>query len=273
MFFLILSVVSSLTIGNLLKLFQRDREFSILLILLSNYFIATFMSAFQLYGLKITLNFFDIILAISVGVLYFINFLIYNENVKKNGISLSISVMRVSLIIPLFLSVFLFKERLTINLLLGSFFIILAFLLIGKLKDRTNIFLLFILFFNTGISESGFKFFDAYGKNSNSFFLSILFLSAFIANLIFFLIAKERISFKNILYGFMIGIPNQFMSFFFLRSLEYIPASIAYPFLGGGVVLGGIFTDRIFWKLKPSFKQYVVFILLLSGVIFINLKP
>ncbi|MEO0233643.1 MAG: hypothetical protein ABIN39_05265 [candidate division WOR-3 bacterium] len=273
MFFLILSVVSSVIIGNLLKLFQKDKEFSILLILLSNYFIATFISVLQLNVSNLTFNFYDIILAIFVGVLYFINFLIYNKNVKENGISLSISVMRVSLIIPLFLSVFLFKEGLTINLLLGSFFIILALLLIGKLKDRINISLLFLLFFNTGVSESGFKFFDAYGKINNSLFLSILFSSAFIANFLFFLIAKERISFKNILYGIMIGIPNQFMSFFFLKSLKYIPASMAYPFLGGGVVLGGIFTDMIFWKLKPSFKQNIILILLLFGVIFLNLKP
>ncbi|MEJ5307004.1 MAG: hypothetical protein WHT27_01725 [candidate division WOR-3 bacterium] len=273
MFFLILSIVSSVTIGNLLKLFQKDKEFSILSTLLSNYFIATCISTIQSNFFIITVNFIDIILAVIVGVLYFINFLIYNENVKENGISLSISIMRVSLIIPLFLSIFLFKERLTINLLLGTLFIILALLMIGKLKNKINIFLLFLLFFNTGISESGLKFFDVYGKNDNSFFLSILFLSAFIANFIFFLIVKEKISFKNILYGFIIGIPNQFMSFFFLKSLKCIPASIAYPFLGGGVVLGGIFSDIIFWRMRPPFKQYVIFILLLFGVVFLNSKP
>lgn len=272
MFFLILSIVSSVFIGNLLKFFQKDKDSSILLILLSNYFIATCISFVQLNKIKINLNFFDLFCGIFVGVLYFLNFLIYNKNMKENGISLSISIMRVSLIIPLFLSVLFFKEKMTLNLLSGTLFIILAFVLIAKIKERINRILIFLLLINTGVSESGLKFYDVYGNNDTSFFLFILFMSAFFFNLLVFIIKKEKFNIKNILYGILIGIPNHFMSFFFLTSLKYIPASIAYPFLGGGIVMGGIFTDVIFWKSKPTFRQYFIFILLLTGVILLNLK-
>uniref|UniRef100_A0A7C3J5F0 EamA domain-containing protein n=1 Tax=candidate division WOR-3 bacterium TaxID=2052148 RepID=A0A7C3J5F0_UNCW3 len=272
MFYLLLSIVSSVLIGNLLKLFQKDKNSSIYLILLSNYFVASLISFFQLNGVKVTFNLFDIIFAIFIGILYFLNFVIYDKNIKENGISLSISIMRVSLVIPLILSIFLFKEKFTINLCVGVILIIIAFMLMGNLKGKISLFLIFLLFLNTGISDAGLKIFEVFGKNNISFFLFILFLSAFLINLIVFLIRDKKFYFKSILYGFFVGIPNQFMSYFFIKSLKQVQASVAYPLLGGGVVLGGILTDIIFWKARPNLKQYIIFFLLIVGVIFLNLK-
>lgn len=271
MFYLILSITSSVLIGNLLKLFQKDKKSSIYLILLSNYFVASLISFFQMNRVKVTFYLFDVIFAIFIGILYFLNFVIYDKNIKRNGISLSISIMRVSLIIPLILSVFLFKEKLSINIFIGILVILLAFILMGNLKVKLSLFLIFILFLNTGMSDAGLKIFEVYGKNDISFFLFILFLSAFLINLIVFLFKDKKFYFNSVLYGFIVGIPNQFMSYFFLKSLKYLQASVAYPLLGSGVVIGGILTDIIIWKARPELKQYIVFFLLIFGVIVLNL--
>lgn len=272
MFYLFLSILSSISIANFLKFFQKDKDSFILFILLFNYLTASFLGFFQSGMKDFKIDFFDSLLAFIIGFLFFINFFIYDRNIKSNGISFSISVMRISLLVPTIVSIIFFKEKIKTSFVIGLIFIIIGFILLGNVKKFLNIFLIFLLFFISGLSDTGLKIFDVYGKTSPSLFLFFLFFSAFLVNLITIFFVKKSLNYKNILYGIIIGIPNYLMSFFFLKSLEFIPASIAYPLLGSGIVGGGILTDIFLWKKKLDSNQLIILIFLFVGMVLLNLK-
>jgi len=248
MFYLFLSILSSVSIANFFKVFQKDKNSFILFILLFNYLTASFLGFFQNGIQNFEINFFDSLLAFIIGFLFFINFFIYDRNIKNNGISFSISVMRISLPVPTIVSIIFFKEKIRTSFMIDLVFLTMGFILLGYVKKSLNIFLIFSLFFIFALSDTDLKIFDVYGKSSPSLFLFFLFLSAFLVNLVTIFFVKKRLNYKNILYGIIVGIPNYLMSFFFLKSLEFISASIAYPLLGSGIVGGGILTDIFFWK-------------------------
>lgn len=272
MLYLLLSILSAVAIANLLQLFQRDKNSSILLILLSNYFIA---SLFSIVVNKTPLSQsspFTIIMGIAVGALYFINFLTYNKNIRENGISISVGVMRMSLVIPILLSLFLFRESISLFNYFGIAVILISFGFMGKVSKSTHLWLLVFLFVVTGISESGMKIFKQYSGNSEELYLFFLFGSAFILNLGAVIAKKTKIHYRSLLYGLLLGIPNQLTSLFFMKSLDTVPAAIAYPLLGSSVVLFSIISDVLIWRSKFTIKQRLIFLLIVIGIVLINLK-
>lgn len=271
MIYLILSILMSVVIANMLKYFQH-RNVPILFIFLANYFTATLLSYF-LYPFSFArVRVFDYTTGIIIGVLYLLNFIVFNRNIRENGMSLSVAVMRVSLLIPILLSLLLLGEGVMFVNYIGIALIIITFTLMGRLKKRTSIVLLLMLFIMTGISDFGMKFYEHYGKNTINTYLFFLFLSAFICNIVFIIIRREKFSYIAILFGLILGIPNQLTSYFFMKALVTVEGAIAYPMLGAGVTIASIITDRFVWKSPISKRQILILLLLIIGIILINLK-
>lgn len=271
MIYLILSILMSVVIANMLKYFQQ-RHIPILYIFLANYFTATLLSYF-LYPFSFArVKVFDYTTGIIVGVLYLLNFIVFNRNIRKNGMSLSVAVMRVSLLIPILLSLLLLGEQVMIVNYLGIALIIITFSLLGRIKGRSGILLLAVLFVMTGISDFGMKFYEHYGQNTINTYLFFLFLSAFVCNIVFIIIRKERFSYTAILFGLLLGIPNQLTSYFFMKALFTMDGAIAYPMLGAGVTIASIITDRFIWKSPISKRQILILLLLIIGIVLINIR-
>ncbi|MFO8062101.1 MAG: EamA family transporter [bacterium] len=271
MIYLLLSIISAVIIGNLLKYFQRDERVSILVVFLGNYAVAA--------GISLLLNrtpireasTFDIVIGVSIGFLYLVNFLVYNKNIRENGLSLSVSVMRVSLAIPIIISLVLFNENILFLQYLGIAIIITAFTLLGKFSRKTTLIWVFLLFIISGISDSGMKIFKEYSGHSTGIYLFFLFGSAFVFNILFIIVKRVKITAKPLLYGIILGIPNMLTSFFFMQSLDTVPGAIAYPMLGSAVVVISIITDFGIWRSRFTRKQIIVFTLLIIGIILLNI--
>ena len=97
---LVLSILCSVAIANLLTWFNRSSRNDIYYIFAGNYLVASLFSwstnhiplhqaGIQEYGLGIV-----------AGLFFLINFLIYQKNIIRNGQSISVGMMRISLIIP-----------------------------------------------------------------------------------------------------------------------------------------------------------------------------
>lgn len=273
MIFLVLSIIASVAIGNLLHLFQdKDSKTKILQVFLGNYLLASIISYFMIDDFNYDFKLLDFGLAAIFGTLFLVNFLAYQTNILKNGLSISISVMRISVVIPILISLVFFNETLPWLNYFGILVVITAFLLMGKsgtIKSKTWIFL---LFFITGFTEIGLKLFHEIASASHNQMLFYLFSSAFIVNLVLLIYKKEKIQLKYFSAGLLLGLPNQLSSFFFLLGLNTIEATIAYPLVSSNVVLLGLISDKVFWKAKFSFSQYLIIALILIGVILLNIR-
>ncbi len=273
MLFLVLSVICSVAIGHILHIVKnKNNKVPILQIFLGNYFLASVISFLLIEEFDTTFRSGDLGLGAVFGTLFLVNFLIYQENIFKNGMSISISVMRVSLVVPVAVSILVFGEHLQAVKYIGIAIVILAFVLMGRKGSIKYKFWLLALFVCTGFTELGLKFFKELADTSNNQMIFYLFTFAFIINLILIIYKKKAIQWKYIAIGLLLGIPNQLTSFFFLKGLNNVDASLAYPFVASNVVLLGFISDKIIWRTKFSKFQYVIFGLILIGVILLNIK-
>jgi multidrug transporter EmrE-like cation transporter len=99
-----------------------------------------------------------------------------------------------------------------------------------------------------------------------------VFTSATLIALTISLIQKKMIVSKYLLWGVLLGIPNQLTALFFMKSIEQIPAVVAYPTLAASVLVGSVASDALIWKSRFTRKEVMLLTLILIGVILINIK-
>ncbi len=270
MLYLLLSILCSALIGNLLIIFDRDKKADIFLIFLGNYFLASLFSLTVVKTPFSEIRTLDFFLGFVTGFLFLVNFLIYKRNIQDNGLSLSVSTMRVSLLIPTFLSLFLYGDVIGFSNYLGIAIIVFAFIFVTEFKSFKSIFLLLVLFIITGISDASLKIYNEARIGHEDLFILILFASAFMMNLIWILIHKKKFIWKYFAFGLILGIPNQLTTKLFLSSLATIPAPIAYPLFASSVVLICVLSDLLIWKKRYSIKQKLGYAVMIIGIVLLN---
>lgn len=269
---LFISVFFSICIANLLKLYQKHSNVNFLNIFIGNYFIASIFSIIQ-NKLSFTLILhWDIILAIFNGVLFLLSFYVFQKNIKVNGISLSVSIMRIALIIPTLLSVIVFNELINSYKYYVIGILLISILFLSKHDKQINPLWLFLLFILSGIIDFSMKIFDIYGINSSSMFLFILFLSALITNLLTIIFKKIRFSTRDFINGLILGVPNQLTSLYLLKALSQIPGTIVYPVHASSIIVFSILSDLIIWKERLPLKKLVLFSIIVLCIIILNIK-
>lgn len=266
--FLVFSILCSVIVANLLKLFSRDKSISHLYLFLGNYFVASLMGFIFSFNSSYSLNLSDIILSVISGLFFLLGFIFFMNNISVNGLSISVSTFRISLIIPVIGSLLLFKEFLSIVNYLGIILILASFLLLGNERKQYKIGLLIILFFIAGFADFFPKIFKQYGhQNPDSLFLFLNFLFAFFFNIIFIAVKKVRISFPSLILGFFLGVPNFLTTLFLMKAFNNVPATLAYPILSSSTVMLIMSSDYIFWKKRFTKKEYIIYSLILAGII------
>jgi len=271
MTYLILSVFFSILIANILrKVSARDKD--IYVIFWGNYLVASIYSLFSGGMIEFEkVHTPDILLGALTGLLFLINFFIYSKNINVNGLSISVSAMRISVLIPIVVSILFFAENLTLLKSLGIFIILCAFYQMGRKGTIKSIKWVLFLFLCTGITDSCLKFYDFYFFNSLNIFLFFTFFTAFLFNTGVVLFTRSKMRLKTVLIGIMLGIPNCLTSLFFMKALGNMSAIYAYPFFASNLVLFSIISDIVFWKRRFTFREGLLFVLLITGIIFLNI--
>gem|GEM_PF-7108368 len=100
---------------------------------------ASLSSYIYLPRVPIHLSGFDLGLGIVAGALFLSNFWVFQRSISYNGLSMSVGVMCIAVIVPVLLSVGLFQEVLSVSNLLGIGLGLLAFGLKTRLKELHNL--------------------------------------------------------------------------------------------------------------------------------------
>ena len=268
---LLISVIFSVFIANIIKYYQKSNSINFINIFFGNYLIACVFSLLQNKGSYELIIHWDIILAIINGILFLLTFFIFQKNIKLNGISLSVSMMRLALIIPTVLSLILFKEYLSLYkylIIIGIIFLIYS---LAKHDKKIKLSWLVFLFSLSGIIDFSMKVFDSYGQNTPQLFLFVLFLSAFITNTFIIIYNKIKFSYSDFFKGMILGVPNQLTSIFLLKALTVIPGTIAYPLHASSIIVLSISADLIMWKERIDKKRALTYLLLVLCIVGLNI--
>jgi drug/metabolite transporter (DMT)-like permease len=264
------SILCSVLIGNLLMLYHKNKQFDILIVFLGNYFVAALFSLIQNHSFSLQITTLEFVFGIMTGFLFLLNFLVYQVNIGLNGLSFSIGTMRSSILIPALLSLLLFNDRFNPLIAIGLILIISVFIYLADKGSMKNLYLLILLFMVTGITESTLKIFNEYGSPNQSPFLFVLFTSAFMITALIIIMKKRPLHLRSLLNGFILGVPNQLSTLFFLYGLKSIPATIAYPVAASGIVTLGIICDVMLWKKRFTSKQKIAVLLLMISVVLLS---
>lgn len=258
--FLFLALFSSLSIAVLLRVFEHkggDRT----VIIASNYISAASLALLLSRDTSIdtSVYYFGAVL----GLFFFVGFIIFSKAIKTRGIAEAVTMGRMSLAIPVALSIALWGEKPFLTHIIG---LVLVFAIIiaweGKIGKPSPILLTLFLIF--GFMDAAVKFFKlTYADVDDSFFLIIVFSSALVWSWLYLFLFISRRRFKPLDFGrgLFMGIPNYFSTFFLLKALQTIPAYVAFPFINIGTIILSSLLGYLTFKEQLS-KKKIAFILL-----------
>ena len=281
MWFVLLSVICSVTVGLFLKV-AKKMQLSVFQIITFNYFSALLLTYFT-YQPELTFKEKTIPYSLYIGlaILLPIVFLIQAKSIKETGIVKTDIAQRLSLFIPLTASYFIFNETFSQLKIIGFIvgFSAIFFTLNKKSDNKSNnwVYPLLVLL-GFGIIDILFKRVAVFMDISFTTSLFIIFCGAFVISISFLigkiLVQKEKLEFKNILWGLALGILNFGNILFYLKAHKALSENPSTVFAGmnmGVIILGSIAGILIFKEKITKWNYFGIFLAIVS-IIFITLS-
>lgn len=281
--FIILCALCSILIAHFFKIIEH-KKLSTIRVLTINYAVAA-LAAFVMAGRYTELPeistealLHPVLLAMVVGVIFIVNFFIYSKSVYHNGVGISVAAMRISLIVPVLLSILIYLEVLSSWQWAGIFlvFITLFLLLPDKRKMLREPFsvawLLVLLFILTGFGDASLKIYEEEfsGVVVKEHFMGVVFLTAFFAGLAGIIVKKKwLIKKEEWLMGLLIGLPNLLTAIFLIEALERLPGAVVYSAVNVLTVLGGTLLGILRWGDRFTTLQWTGIFLALFAILFL----
>ena len=281
MWFVILSVICSVTVGIFLKVAKRF-QLNIFQIITFNYFSALLLTYFT-YLPELTFKEKTIPYSLFIGlaILLPIVFLVQAKSIKEVGIVKTDIAQRLSLFIPLTASYFLFNETFSQLKIIGFIvgFSAIFFTLNKKSESKSDnwVYPLLVLL-GFGIIDILFKKIAVFNDFSFTTSLFIIFCGAFIISILFLigkiLVQKEKLESKNILWGLALGILNFGNILFYLKAHKALSENPSTVFAGMnmGVIILGSLAGILLFKEKMTKWNYFGILLAIISIIFITLS-
>jgi hypothetical protein len=267
-----LSVFCSVLIANLLMLWNSKHGAGIMAVFLGNYFLATLFSLSSIPRPFIVPPALDLSLGVIAGAFFLLNFWVYQRCITHNGLSLSVGAMRVSMLIPILISVLVFHDGLNTLNGIGIVLALAAFALRADPKQLRKLLWVLALFTISGSSEVILKIYKELGAGLEPHFVLLTFSSAFLITGVIILLGKVPVIWQAVLFGCVLGIPNRLSTVFFLRGLDSVPAPIAYPFVAASIVLLSIVSDIVIWKQQATRRDALLWLMLILSLVLMNYK-
>lgn len=278
MLYLILAIVCSALIAIIMRLSARTVTANISM-LAANYITCLLLAAgyagFQIFPLHAPGFSSAVGMGAVNGVLYLLGFVLLQYNTRKNGVVLSSVFMKLGLLVPMILSIFLFAEIPTGLQWAGFVLAVGAVILINYRKGTSFSGFKLTLVLNllaSGCGDAMSKIFEVYGPEGYANqFLFYTFASALLLCIVLILSKKERPDMHALLFGVLVGIPNFFSAKFLLMALERLPAVIVYPTFSVATILMVTLAGIGLFKERLRKNQWIALAIILAALILLNI--
>jgi drug/metabolite transporter (DMT)-like permease len=227
-----------------------------------------------------------IVLAVVIGVFYVVGFLVFHRAIAENGTGVAATVSRLSVIIPILLSVIAFGETLGAAGGIGVAVGILALPFSGRqvpfskraIESRrvitaSGLLWALALFLVFGLNDSALKVrTELLASSDAGIFFAVLFATAMIISIAIALARRERYEVRTLLVGIPLGAVNYGTAYFLSAALEVIPGYVAFTLNSVGIILISVIAGRVVWneRLEPHnylfFAAGIIAIILVSGL-------
>lgn len=282
MFYIVLSIICSVSVGALLK-FSKRYSFDIIQVIAVNYILAlglcyiTFRPDVSVVNSSSPWKIY-----IGLAILLPSVFLLLASSIKHIGIVKTDIAQRLSLFIPILAAYFIFKENFTTLKLMGLIVGFPAiFLTLSKKQSDTQenkwIFPVLVLL-GFGIIDILFKQIALEKSIPYTTSLFLVFSGALVLALCFTIysvfVKKNPIQWKNIIIGAFLGILNFGNILFYLKAHKAFSEnpSTVFAAMNLGVIVLGSLVGIVAFKEKVTLKNYIGIVLALGSIVLITLS-
>lgn len=285
MIYLLLSVLSSSVIFVIFKLYNKYGVNTLQAIIV-NYFIACSV------GLLIDDQPLDLLRiptekwfpgTLILGFLFIAVFYLAAITTQRSGLSVVSVATKMSVAIPVFFGIILYRESAGILKLTGIILALIAVYLTSiKQKDgiaikKRNLIFPLLVFFGSGIIDTTLKFLETsyVAEVDVALFSATIFATAGIIGICILLFQAVKgtlkITLSNILGGIALGIPNFFSIYFLVLALrtEGYDSSTIFPINNVAIVMVSTFLGILLFREKLLPKNWVGIILAVISIILI----
>jgi len=218
---------------------------------------------------------FTLALGLVNGVLYLAGFVLLQLSIRKNGVVLSSTFLKLGLLVSMVVSVLFFRERPMLWQWLGFFLALAAIVLInyrpgtGKAEAKWGLLLLLLA---GGGGDAMSKVFEELGNPALSgHFLLYTFAAAFLlCAALSAASGKGRPGPREWAFGALIGIPNFFSAKFLLAALDTVPAVIVYPVSSVGTILVMTLAGVLIFTERLEKRQWLALGMILGALVLLN---
>lgn len=286
MVFLILAIIASSLVSIMMRVGEGKVKNNISMLSV-NYFICMFFSL--LYANMDNLLQSGEGMWTSVGLggingfFYIGSFVLFQNSVRNHGVVLSSIFMKLGIMVPLVVSVVLFREMPAPVQILGFIIALTAIVLINLKekniekeqkfvheKSRTKLGLCLVLI-GCGMADGMSKIYQEFGTDQfEELFLVMTFVVAFLLSVVLIIIKKQRVTRNEIMYGSLLGVPNYYSARFLLKALGEVPAVVAYPTFSIGTIAVITITGMVIFKERLTKLQIFAIGLIAVAVVLLN---
>ena len=267
MIWLALAALSSIAIALILKV-NEGRGGDRILIAAANYLSASVIS-FVMLGWRggwaavsggrdgATLA-----LGAAAGIIYVLGFLLLMAGIGRLPLAVPVTVARLSVILPIAVSIALWRESPGLFQWLGIALGLIAFILFGRSLSASghasraggrSSLIIVLLFVVLGLGDVTLKAFREMAPDADRLaFTFVLFAAAAVVTWLLVLARRVTFDAKTFWLGLLLGVPNLTSTIFTLLALRSVPASIAFPFINVAVIFGTTILGFAVWRERLS---------------------
>ncbi len=273
MLFLLFAILCSTAVGHMFTLASRRGTGSAAL-LFANYAVAAPASilGMLLHPAPVNLDgLLPVFLAALLGFLFLFNYLMLAESIKRMGIALPVTLMRVSVAWPVIGSIVLFNEFPHMATLIATVAVFLALPLAAPRRlDRrvlqgahsSGLLQALLLFVGTGLTELLFKVQAELHPLANPFvFTSMIFPVALFCSWLYYRRSAEKLTRGGLGLGAALGLFNVGSTVFLLLALHLLEGIVVFPINAAGVIVLSSLSALIIWRERPAPRQWLFIVI------------
>lgn len=219
-----------------------------------------------------------LLFGLAIGVVYAVDFGLYAPLLRMRGVSITLAMARISIIVPLLASILLWREPLTPLGAAGALLAIGAMPLLvlrpraAQALSSSAVLYGLALFVGTGAERTLMKAFQSQpAAGHDALMLAILFATACLVTLVSWLRQDRSLSSKDVAWGVALGLTNALANLAFLGSLRLLPGVLVFPFMASlSLVFASLFA-RLAWGERITRRESLGMGLALLAVTLANL--
>ncbi|HTM64861.1 MAG TPA: DMT family transporter [Flavipsychrobacter sp.] len=287
MLYLIATVLINTFLFSLFKVFPKYKVDALQAIVV-NYFTCVltgsiFLQEFPISQQSVSQPWFP--WAALMGAMFFSLFNLIAWRTREDGLTTTTVANKLSLVIPVLFSLFLYDERFSVMKGVGIAVAFPAVYLTTRVakEDKTPRGFLFpaLLFIGSGLLDTLVKYTEhtfLSSSHDQAAYTIHVFAAASILGIIVVgtLVARKKteLHWRNIIAGVILGVPNYFSIFLLIKLLhsDFLQSSAAIPVNNIGIVLLSSITAILFFKEKLTWQRLLGLILSIAAILLIALS-